>query len=116
MAALIQIPWWQKLPIFGWRVVGSVDAADEIPPLLPRNGAILVGTLRQPKWIVFDCPCRTGHRIMLNTDRARSPCWKVTTKGSLTISPSVDYDSGDRNCHYFIRKGRTVWTYQRTHR
>jgi hypothetical protein len=117
MAPLIRIPWWQTLlAIFSWRIVGSVDDADEIPLDLPRNGAILVGPRKRPKWIVFDCPCRTGHRIMLNTDRARSPYWKVTTNGSLTISPSVDYRSGDKSCHYFIRKGRTVWAYERTHR
>ncbi len=117
MAKLTQIPWWEWLPFFrGWRIVASVDAADEIPERLPRNGAVVVGPRARPKWIAFDCPCRVGHRIMLNTDKARSPYWSVTGKGPLTISPSIDYYEEKRRCHYFVRKGRIIWAHERYRR
>jgi hypothetical protein len=116
MADMTKIRFWQWLPVFRWRVVAVVDSADEVPRKLPRNGAVLVGSHTRPKWIVFDCPCRSGHRIMLNTDRARSPHWSTTVQGRLTISPSVDFKESNRRCHYFVRNGRIRWVHDRTTR
>jgi hypothetical protein len=110
MANIKRIRWWQWLPIFRWRIVAVVEAADEVPERLPRNGVVLVGAWSQRKWIVFDCPCRKGHRIMLNADRVRRPHWSITTQGRLTVLPSIDYvEPRVRRCHYFIRKGRIKW-------
>ncbi|MGO8990130.1 MAG: DUF6527 family protein [bacterium] len=113
MADTIKISWWQWLPVFRWRIVAVVESADDIPQQLPRNGAVLVGPRRHPKWIAFDCPCRNDHRIMLNTDKNRSPFWTTTVQGSLTISPSIDSFHSNRRCHYFVRKGRIKWVPER---
>jgi len=83
---------------------------------LPRNGAIIVGEKDSPKWIAFDCPCRSGHRILLNTDKSRRPNWSVSQDNRLSIQPSVDYQGVDRNCHYIIRKGRVDWALARQFR
>jgi hypothetical protein len=113
MADVTNISWWQWLPVFGWRIVSVVESADDVPQRLPRNGAVLVGTPSRPKWVVFDCPCRRGHRIMLNTDKSRLPNWSTTAKGKLTITPSIDYVQRAPRCHYFVRKGRIVWVKER---
>src|SRR5438552_19193784 len=34
---------------------------------------------------LFDCPCRTGHRIMLNADPSRPPYWTLNQVVRLTI-------------------------------
>lgn len=112
----MKFPWWQWLPLHGWRVVGTVESADEIPLKLPRNGAILVGSQVKPKWVAFDCPCRTGHRIMLNADRTRRPYWQALDIRRLTLSPSVDYLTSHQRCHYIIRNGRVEWVHRRTDR
>jgi hypothetical protein len=109
MANMSKISWWQWLPFFRWRIVVVVESADEAPARLPRNGAVLVGSTMYPKWIVFDCPCRRGHRIMLNLDHSRKPTWSTTLTGRLTVSPSVDAHEHGRRCHYFIRDGRVQW-------
>jgi hypothetical protein len=109
MADLTKIRFWQWLPIFGWRIVAVVDSADDIPRRLPRNGAALVGPLTRPKWIAFDCPCRSGHRIMLAADQAHTPHWSTTVRGRLSITPSIDYRGSTRRCHYFVRNGRVHW-------
>ena len=108
MGLKMRISWWQWLPFWRWRVIGVVESADEVPDRIPRNGVALVGNADHTKWIVFDCPCRTGHRIMLNADQARRPHWTVNRTARLTISPSVDYQ-GNRRCHYFVRNGRIEW-------
>lgn len=106
--AELKIRWWQWLPLWRWRVLGFVDSADEVPHLLPRNSVILVGASARLKWIVFDCPCRSGHRIMLNGDPKRRPFWRVTSIDRITVTPSIDFH-GERRCHYFLREGRVVW-------
>ena len=87
------------------------ESADEVPDKLPRNGAVLVGSASHLKWIVFDCPCRRGHRIMLNTDPLRRPTWQVANGSTrhLTVTPSVDYQDEHFHCHYFIRDGKVLW-------
>ncbi|WP_350356539.1 DUF6527 family protein [Methylocystis iwaonis] len=106
----MKIAWWQWLPFWRWRTIGSVSSADEVPQRLPRNAIVLVGDLRHIKWIVFDCPCRTGHRIMLNSDPVRRPYWTLNASSRLGIYPSVDYRGTDRRCHYFVRNGKIIWT------
>ena len=105
----MKIAWWQWLPLWRWRIVGGTESADEVPDRLPRNAVTLVGDPRRAKWIIFDCPCRTGHRIMLNADTGRKPYWTLNGTPSLTISPSVDYRGAQRRCHYFIRDGKIIW-------
>lgn len=107
----MKISWWQWWPFRRWRCVGFVESADEIPDKLPRNGAVIVGNAGGQKWVGFDCPCRNGHRILLNSDPARKPTWKVTVspKGRLSIAPSVDYHDDRRRCHYFVRDGKIAW-------
>lgn len=117
MAYIKNIPWWQRLPFWGWRIVANVESADDIPFDIPRNGAVLVGSHIKPKWIAFDCPCHGGHRVMLNADKSRSPYWKFSTRGlltrSLTISPSIDYSDDEKRCHYFIQRGHIQWVHEK---
>jgi hypothetical protein len=105
------IGWWNWLPSNNWRIVGTVESADDIPRHIPRNGVVLVSSNGYPKWVAFDCPCRSGHRIMLNTDRNRFPYWqsKVSRSAKLTISPSVDFHGPNQRCHYFLRLGKILW-------
>ncbi|MCP3446178.1 DUF6527 family protein [Bradyrhizobium sp. CCGUVB14] len=112
----MKIRWWQWvwldwLPRQPLQCVGLVESADEIPEKLPKNAAVVVGTMARPKWVAFDCPCKSGHRIMLNLDRARSPWWSLSkVDGPLSLSPSVNYYDGRRRCHYFVRNGKIDWS------
>ena len=105
--------WW--LPHRRWRIVATVSEADEVPLVLPRHGVVVVYHLwKQPKWVVFDCPCG-AERIMINTDLRRLPAWKLhagPVRG-VTIHPSVDTRHNGHRCHYLVRRGRTVWVPQR---
>lgn len=109
MGLLDIFSFWKRFRGPTWKIVDSVGAADEIPTDIPAYGAILVGTLRKPKWLAFDCPCNTGHRIMVTLDPRHRPHWKVTNAKKLTVWPSVDYRSSDRRCHYVMRRGRVLW-------
>ena len=111
--------WWTRtwrtvtalLVVRPWLLAGIVSEGDEVPDRIPVRRAFLVGVPSSWKWLVFDCPCRTGHRIMLNLDRGRRPHWTihVSRRRRITVSPSIDYRGSNRSCHYFIRDGRVVW-------
>lgn len=106
---MIKSSWHDFWPFSPWRLVGQVEAADEIPDRLPRKGAVLVGTLQHPKWIAFDCPCGIRHRILLPLDARQRRHWRLRPGARLTLWPSIDAVNGARRCHYFITNGRTVW-------
>lgn len=101
-----------------WLLDGMVSAGDEVPDRIPERRALVVGTHSSWKWLIFDCPCRTGHRIMLNLDPGRWPYWKlrVSSRRRITVSPSIDYRGRDRSCHYLITAGRVVWDRSRPSR
>jgi hypothetical protein len=111
MARRLKPFWWDRLALLPWRIVADVESADEIPDKLPRRGAVLVSEGKRQKWIAFDCPCQLHHRIMLNLDSTRYPCWQVRRgkKDRLTISPSVSSRGSNSYCHYFIREGKVTW-------
>lgn len=111
MASVNVIGWWHWLPLpwRRWRVVGRVDAGDEVPDRLPPKGVVLVGTSERPTWVAFDCPCRRGHRLMVNLNKARQPAWHVESLRPLSIRPSIDNITQQQRCHFFIRGGKIVW-------
>lgn len=111
MAALKPIRWWQRLPLpwRPWRIVGHVPAGDEVPDRLPRRGVVLVEPGEGPTWAAFDCPCRTGHRLMVNLDTRRRPAWHIDSPRPLTIRPSIDDITAERRCHFVIRRGKIEW-------
>jgi len=114
MALIVQIRrWLEWAPWRRWQVVGVVDSADDVPETLSGKRAVLVGTKGRPKWLAFDCPCRSGHRILLNLDRQRFPFWTLLNPDRLTLTPSVDYRDDRQRCHYIMSKGRIRWAHHR---
>ena len=109
MAGVVRIPFWEWIPGRAWRIVAEVEAADEIPQKLPSHGAVIVGSLQRPKWLAFDCPCRTGHRIMVTLDPSHRPHWTIKKTKKLSVSPSVDYLAAERRCHYYVSNGKIEW-------
>ena len=105
------LAWWQSLPFpwRPWRIVAAVDAGDAVPQQLPHRGVVLVAALGRATWAVFDCPCGTGHRIMVNLDRARRPFWRIDSRRPLSIHPSIDDITAEGRCHFVIRHGKLSW-------
>ena len=105
------ISWWKSLPLSwsAWRIVASVSAGDEIPHCLPRKGVIVVGSPECATWLAFECPCRTGHRLMVNLDKHRYPFWSIDSLRPLSVWPSIDSMSSSGRCHFVVRNGRIRW-------
>jgi len=105
-----RLPWRAWLSRRRYFVAARVPAADDVPARLPRRAMVIAGPASAPTWIVFDCPCAERHRILL---RLRSqpgrPAWHLASVGRPTLFPSVDAHTGERRCHFWIRKGRITW-------
>ncbi len=90
-------------------MLARVAAADEVPSHIARRGAVVVGDPGREKWIAFECPCGSGHRILLNLDGARRPAWILVAENPLSLHPSVDAAENGVRCHFFLRGGRINW-------
>lgn len=99
-----RIRYWRRLKAD----LTSASAAD-VPEQLRARHAVVVGTSSRAKWLVFDCPCRRGHRVMLNLDPGNRPRWSIIDRYPLTLRPSVDERSPVGHCHYVVRKGLVYW-------
>lgn len=92
-----------------WRIVTQVEEADLLPARLPRRGAALAGPYGAPKWLALDCPCGTGHRLLVNLDSRRHPAWRLVSASPLTIRPSLDIAQAGTRCHFTITSGTVRW-------
>lgn len=98
-----------RLPRRRWRIVAQVEEADLVPDRLPRRGAALAGPPGTPKWLALDCPCGTGHRLLVNLDSRRRPSWRLVSSKPLTIRPSLDITQAGTRCHFTITSGTVRW-------
>ena len=108
---------WRRLAdsLYPWRIHGTVIDIDDIPSDIPTRRAVLVSVSKMHKWLVFDCPCLSGHRVLLNLDPVRRPVWTLTMSRTrrITVHPSIEYRQDDRSCHYFLSRGRIIWVMDR---
>ena len=95
--------------VTGWHISSVVGTADDVPLKFPDKGAVIIGTEKQPKWLMFDCPCGTGHFVKVTLDPANNPHWKVLQAKKLSVYPSIEVRTPDRHCHFMITNGNIVW-------
>lgn len=84
----------------------------DVPIRIGNRHAVVVGSSTRRKWLVFDCPCARGHRVVLNLDSNHYPRWQITAEYPLTVRPSVDEVSRFGRCHYILRDGRVSWVHR----
>lgn len=47
-----------------WAIEMTVSDINEVPTRIPKRRAYLIAASKLEKWLVFDCPCNSGHQIM----------------------------------------------------
>lgn len=102
------LPGIRTLP-WRYRILGVVEAADELPVTLPPRSATLVGGSGKAAWVAFDCPKHRTERILLNLSPSRRPRWTVLDQQLLTVTPSIDALHCGSRCHFWIRRGKLTW-------
>ena len=104
MGILRRLRYWRR-----WKADLHADSVSDAPETIRKRHAIVVGTQTHPKWLIFDCPCLAGHRVMLNLDTTHHPRWQLVAETPMTVAPSVDEHSSAGHCHYIVRNGRIHW-------
>ena len=91
-----------------------VERVSEIPS---QTGALIYVVERNgnPQWAVFDCPCRTGHRLSVNLRATDYPHWTLKRERDfVTLSPSLWYRD-QCHSHFWIKQNRVKWVRQEKH-
>lgn len=83
------------------------------PPSLEEVAAgefYVVGRDGNPRWVMFQCPCKCGEVITLSLQKIHRPHWALdcSTKNMPTLHPSVWRNAGCRS-HFWIRDGKILW-------
>ncbi len=83
---------------------------DELPRNVKDKTIYIVGDVKQPWLLAFNCPCGCQNLIQLNLLKDAAPCWgfKVNKKNKINIYPSVWRTTGCES-HFFVRKGKIDW-------
>ena len=116
MATLNKLAAWYKtlrLPWRKWRIVGRVDSAADVPEQLPYRGVVLARRPQHPSWAALDCPCGSGHRLLVNLNSRRYPHWELDSGPRLSLWPSIDDRTPNRRCHFVLNNGRVRWIQDR---
>jgi len=93
-------------------LTGHVPHALDVPGRLDQGQVLLVGSKAdRPDWLALQCPCDTGHQLLLNLSPSRRPLWVVTSDMGTTLHlrPSVDSLSPAGRCHFWVRDGAVSW-------
>jgi hypothetical protein len=86
------------------------DSVGDLPSRLATNVLAVVGTRRQRKWAVFECPCNRGHQVRLSLQLSHRPRWRLSVRWGLpSLYPSVWVNKPDA-CHFWVLQGRILWS------
>ena len=85
-----------------------VSRMSDVPEKLDGQ-AYIVKRNGKDMWLVFDCPCSSGHKLVLNLSRSRYPFWQTKLKKNvLNVLPSV-WVTDECHSHFFIKNNDVVW-------
>lgn len=105
------IDWWRRRRRNSARIdrVERYSSASVLPEHLNRHVVAIAGD--PPAWAVMECPCGNGHRLKVRV-RARdhATVW-ILDEGvdGPSLRPSIDFNSAERRCHFWLRNGRVTW-------
>jgi hypothetical protein len=92
-----------------WKVirfarVATVETQDEgVSATHDHQTLALVANGKNPKWLLFRCPCGCGDLLRINLSPSIHPCWRIrlSKNGKISIYPSIDRDVGC-GAHFFL--------------
>lgn len=105
------IDWWRRHRRNAARIdkIRMYPATAAMPEKLDRHVLALAGD--PVAWAVMECPCGSGHRLQVRIQpQGKATVWDMreTDRGP-SLYPSVDFDSPDRRCHFWLDQGRIRW-------
>jgi hypothetical protein len=85
-----------------------LDTFDNLPATL-KNSVYIIGTTMKPKWVVFNCPDKCGHRVEVNLMKSKVPFWIAKiTRNKVSLQPSIVVNSC--HSHFYLVDNRVEWS------
>jgi hypothetical protein len=100
---------WRRLPTKNadFTNLMFVNSMSDIPTNVGKT-IFVVGS--KPKWVIFACPCRRGHRLSIPLMKSVSPHWRLTKHGkTISLWPSVYVAGNPCGSHFWLLKNRVEW-------
>src|SRR5258708_27803125 len=112
MRWLEQAARWFRI-VLDQRPAWTTTRVAESPEAVVPKVVYLVGESNNPWLAIFVCPCGCEEVISLSLIRNDRPRWRAMLHidGTVSLSPSIWRKRGCRS-HFFIRRGRVVWSYE----
>ena len=91
------------------KYVMVTSQAEAIEVTKDRKVIAIVGTKKNPKWLLMNCPCGCNEVLRVNLSPAMRLAWRVNFLSSevLSLYPSVDLESGCR-AHFILRANKAL--------
>lgn len=97
-----------------WKPKYKTIWIENLPKKLKKRAVYIVGGRKYPFQAVFICPKSCGKTITLNISpqHKRWEKWQFTEhkNGSISLYPSIWMKTFNCGCHYWLKKGRIIWT------
>lgn len=86
---------------------------EDLPEKPKKNAVYIIGGREHPFYAAVTCPRQTCKQIIhLDVSSQATKRWRITehSNGRISLSPSVHVTGLPCECHYWLRKGRIVWS------
>lgn len=69
----------------------------------------IIGTKKNPKWLLLNCPCGCHEILRVNLSPAMGLAWRINfiSDDTLSLYPSVDLESGCK-AHFILRANKAL--------
>lgn len=105
------IDWWRRRHRNSARInkIRAFPSTAALPKQLGRQVLAIAGD--PSAWAVMECPCGHGHRLQVRIrPHVSTAVWSLReSERGPSLSPSIDFESADRRCHFWLDKGRVRW-------
>ena len=90
----------------------NAEWVEDLPRKTTKNTVYVVGGRKYPFQATLTCPRRHCSQVItLDISPDIYPRWKITEhpEGVISLNPSINLNSLNCNCHYWLKRGRIYW-------
>jgi hypothetical protein len=104
--------WFQKSAGRKYEHVRFADSMSDVPDD-PGASIFVVGHPSSPKWVVFQCPCNSEHRLQVPLMKSAHPRWTLDIRGEeASLRPSIWVNGDPCDSHFWLYRNRIQWAHR----
>ena len=91
----------------------STEWVEDLPDDLQENTVYIIGGRKHPFYAAIVCPRKACRQVVhVDVSSQVDKRWRIIehVDGQISLSPSIHVTGLPCRCHYWLRKGRIVWS------